>query len=67
MDFDKEINNIKSILRGKFADPNDRKYWEDKLRELETRKTTSKMNEQFFKSYEKGVDAFKKYRYPYKY
>ena len=63
MDIDNEIRKVENILTGRFDSYEDRKYWEDKLRELQIKKQTIAQNDQFFKSYERGVDAFKKYPY----
>lgn len=63
MNLDNEIRKVENILTGRFTNPSDRKYWEDKLQELKIKKATSIENEKYFRSYERGVDAFKKYPY----
>ena len=55
MNLEQEIAKVENILRGRFDNPNDKRYWEDKLQELRSRLATAKANEAYFKSYEKGV------------
>lgn len=43
------INQVKEILKGKFECIEDREYWENKLKELETKEKTIKENEKYFK------------------
>lgn len=62
MNIDSEINKVKSILRGRFDKPEDKRYWEDKLADLERRKYTMQENEKYFRNYEKGVPALTKAR-----
>lgn len=66
MNIDDEIRKVENILTGRFNSDADRKVWEDKLRELQIKKQTEINNASYFRSYEKGVDAFKN-GYPYKY
>lgn len=66
MVYEKEINDVKNILKNKFSSVDDRLYWENKLVDLKQKQFTAKQNQDYFKSYEKGVKAFKN-NYPYKY
>ena len=51
---------IRKILKGTFADPNDRKYWENKLADTVRREQTHKETVANMRRYERGVSAFKK-------
>ena len=39
---------VREILKGRFADEADRKYWEDKLAELEAKEARAVENEKYF-------------------
>ena len=43
------INEVREILNGTFADENDRKYWETKLKEMIAKAETAEENERYFK------------------
>lgn len=43
------IEKIKEILKGTFASEEDRKYWEQRLKEEERREQTGKENAIYFK------------------
>ena len=43
------IEQIKDILKGDFADEADRKYWQDKLADLEHKERSAEENEGFYK------------------
>ena len=43
------IAKIKEILTGTFASVEDRKYWEDRLKEEERKEQTGKENDRYFK------------------
>ena len=43
-------NQVREILKGRFADEADRKYWEDKLVELEAKEARMQENEEYFKT-----------------
>lgn len=54
MNLKQNIEYIKAILRDcRFSDPADRKYWEDKLREMETRAKTAEENDKYFRTMKK--------------
>lgn len=59
MVYESEIYQIKQTLKSNFADPNDKKYWQDKLADLERKQASAKANQEYFTHYEKGVKAFK--------
>ena len=44
-----QIAKVEEILEGKFADENDRKFWEDRLAELRVRQMTALENERYFR------------------
>lgn len=44
-----QIAKVEEILEGKFADENDRKFWEDRLAELRVRQMTARENERYFR------------------
>ena len=44
------IAEVKEILCGTFNEEGDRKYWIDKLAELERKEIKAKENEKYFKS-----------------
>lgn len=46
------ISEIKEILKGKFAEEEDRKYWLEKLKKAEIREQTAKENQKYFREYE---------------
>ena len=43
------IKQVETILRGRFSDENDRKYWENKLEELKRKESTAKANKEYFR------------------
>jgi hypothetical protein len=43
------IEKIKEILMGTFTSVEDRKYWEDRLKQEERKEITRKENERYFK------------------
>lgn len=43
------IQEVKEILKGNFADPKDREYWQRKLKELEQKERTAKDNEEYYR------------------
>lgn len=43
------IAKIKEILTAEFESAEDRKYWEDRLKEEERRERTGKENDRYFK------------------
>lgn len=43
------IEKIKEILMGTFTSVEDRRYWEDRLKEEERREQTCKENDRYFK------------------
>ena len=53
---------IKEILKSKFADPADAIYWQNQLKEAERLERNAKENERFYRSYERGVKAFKDHK-----
>lgn len=40
-------NQIKEILKGNFADAEDREYWEKRLKETERKEKSAKENEKY--------------------
>ena len=42
-------DQIRGILAERFADESDRKYWEEKLAELEAKEAAAKENARYFK------------------
>ena len=49
---------VLNILKGTFHDPADKKYWQDKLREIEAQEKAARYNADFYRAYERGVKAF---------
>lgn len=44
---------VLKILSGRFADPKDKKYWEDVLKEIERKERTAKENEKYYRKMSK--------------
>lgn len=64
--YDDDIKRIKGILNTNFSNPEDRKYWENKLNDVQGRKASaqeyynsmSKSDRKYYKSYvSKYIDA----------
>ena len=49
----KKIEELKEILKGKFADKSDREYCEKKLKEYQSYLSSSESNEKLFRHYKK--------------
>lgn len=58
MNFDTEIRKVEQILRGRFDNPQDKRFWEDKLEQLKSRKESYENNSRIRNEYMKGVSAF---------
>lgn len=58
MNFDTEIRKVEQILKGRFDNPQDRRYWEDKLEQLKSRKESYENNLRIRNEYMKGVNAW---------
>ena len=43
------IDQIEEVLKGKFSSDEDRKYWENRLRELKQMEKTARENEKYFR------------------
>lgn len=64
MEFDREISKVKSILGGKFSSKEDKKYWEDKLADLQDRQARYKDTQEAINKYEKQGFRFQsKYKW----
>lgn len=54
MSIEENIKRIKGILEEcTFGDPADRKYWEDRLRDLEARAKAAEENDRYFRAMKK--------------
>ena len=51
----KKIEELKEILKGKFADKSDREYCEKKLKEYQSCLSSCEQNEKFFRHYKKKI------------
>lgn len=43
------IQQVETILQGKFSDPADRLYWEKRLEEMKQKEQTAKENAEYFR------------------